>query len=526
MKTLNNIILFLIVLGFVSCGNFLKERSQNLAYVETTEDLEEILMGNCYVQGGASFSPNEEFGGYGLLKVRTRLYFPIIHVMDDDSEECVNGNRGAGTKTYSVEFLATAHHWQKNPFLDADMIEMRDEEWENCYKRIGAINSVLTQLEERRSVDKNRALIDKLEGEARFLRAHNYFWLVNIYGKPYSKNSASTDYGVPIKTTEYIEDIFFSRASVKDVYALILSDLKRSAECLKGVKHKYTLRANEFAAYTLLSRVCLYMEDYENAIKYADEALKGKYELLDLNVHPVTKSFTSQESPETIFTQGLNGMGALQGVESRWSSPPDMLGDYGASSELHGIYDKDNDLRIEHFFQTRSNTKTIRCIKWKNELDKVASDRFLIRIAEAYLNKAEAQAAIGDAGAVSTIQILREKRFKTGNLPTISLTGADLVNFIREERRRELCFEAHRWFDLRRYAVNSKYPFTKSIEHKAYGFTPNDDNKSGTFYVRGKSVLKPYNEDASAYVLPIPRHVIEFNKGSIVNEVRPDRIIN
>ena len=45
---------------------------------------------------------------------------------------------------------------------------------------------------------------------------------------------------------------------------------------------------------------------------------------------------------------------------------------------------------------------------------------------------------------------------------------------IRLERRRELCFEGHRWFDLRRYAVCEKYPYSKQIRH---AFNVYDGNK-------------------------------------------------
>lgn len=524
MKPLKSFFVISLLFAIVSCGDFLEERSQNMAYVETTGDLEEILLGDCYFKSTmVSFLPNEFQNGWGNLYGRTRFYFPIIHVMDDDAEECVNGFRGIGrTDTYPVEFMAAAHHWQKNPFLDAKFVELKDEEWETMYKAIGAINSVLYQLEERRKIDPDEALINKIEGEARFLRGYYYFWLVNIYGKPYRKSSADKDYGVPLKTTAYIEDIYFTRSSVKDVYASIVSDLERSAECLAGVKHRYNLRADQFAAYALLSRVYLYMEEYQDAIRCASEAIKGKYKLLDLNTLPIETSFTHQGSPEVMFTQGPNGMGVIHSIEQ--SNAPFIVGSYGVSSDLRDCFNDNNDLRINHFFQIRKITSTIRCIKWKNEKDKMVSDRWLIRLAEAYLNKAEAEAVLGNSNAVSTIQELRATRFKTGTLAPINYTGADLVKFVRDERRRELCFEAHRWFDLRRYAVNEKYPFTKTIEHKSYGYTSIDPS-SGTFYEKGKSVLKPYSEDEAAYVLPIPRHVIEFHKGAIVNEVRSERLI-
>lgn len=54
------------------------------------------------------------------------------------------------------------------------------------------------------------------------------------------------------------------------------------------------------------------------------------------------------------------------------------------------------------------------------------------------------------------------------NLNCLHRDEKELVNFIRSERRRELCFEGHRWPDLRRYAVNTKYPLETTIRHMVY----------------------------------------------------------
>jgi hypothetical protein len=148
----------------------------------------------------------------------------------------------------------------------------------------------------------------------------------------------------------------------------------------------------------------------------------------------------------------------------------------------------------------------------------LVSSGFLLRLSEAILNKAEAQALLGkDADAQATVQTLRAKRFSSANLTPVSATGQALADFIRDERRRELCFESQRWFDLRRYAVNSVYPFTKSIRHNAYAYN------GSTVYLAGYYQLNPYTQDAAAYTIPIPAYAISFNNGSLTNETRPAR---
>lgn len=103
-------------------------------------------------------------------------------------------------------------------------------------------------------------------------------------------------------------------------------------------------------------------------------------------------------------------------------------------------------------------------------------------------------------------------RYRTGGVPDIATkTGKDLVNFIRNERRLELCFEGHRWFDLRRYSVSPKYPETKPIRHEVRV------KDSGIAY--GYYELEAYPN--GGWVLPIPTYELQFTDGNMVNNERP-----
>lgn len=150
----------------------------------------------------------------------------------------------------------------------------------------------------------------------------------------------------------------------------------------------------------------------------------------------------------------------------------------------------------------------------------MVSSNCLLRLPEVLLNKAEALAQLGrDAEACKVLDELRRKRMDADvAYEPVNKTSKDLVDFIREERRKELCFEGHRWFDLRRYAVNTNYPFTKEIVHDIHM----QDADWNPVY-QGSYRLKGYDEMPAAYVLPIPQHVIEFNKGAIKdNDPRPE----
>ncbi len=91
-----------------------------------------------------------------------------------------------------------------------------------------------------------------------------------------------------------------------------------------------------------------------------------------------------------------------------------------------------------------------------------------------------------------------------------------MIRLIRKERRREFCFEGQRWFDLRRYAVSSKFPETKSIKHVVYDYAYGDKSTPGVY--RGYYQLPDYPD--GGWVLPIPTQEIEQTEGSIVNNDR------
>lgn len=505
-------------LVFAACGDFLEEKSQNLAYVENVVDLDEILIGEGYwsVYTGTYTVDTTTCSSitWTQLTASMEKYFPYIHLMDDDVAEYLYGAPPSTTeKNYLRMKGAHVHHWQADPLLDANNEEMEDKNWSKTWSRIAAMNSIIYQVEELRDGEEDQQLCDRVKGEALFLRAQYYFWMANLYGQPYCKTTASTDLCIPLKTTEEIEDKYFSRTTSEEVYEQMVTDLEEATRLLRGIEQSTKYRTNQTAAFVLLSRVHLYMENYEAAIACADSAIKNpEYELLDYNTRK-SGSPVYVNSPEVIFTHGPNMMAILHAPKHEYQN---YATTYTSSEDLLNCFAA-NDLRREAFFMERpAPCDGFRCIKTRLFEENV-SDFLAIRLPEAYLNKAEALALLHrDAETIATIQELRSKRFQDAG--TISESGDALINFIRDERRRELCFEGHRWFDLRRYAVNTVCPYEKEIRHVSMAYTA-----GAGVYQEGIYVLKPYSQDKAAYILPIPNYAIEFNEGLLFNETRPER---
>lgn len=220
------------------------------------------------------------------------------------------------------------------------------------------------------------------------------------------------------------------------------------------------------------------------------------YSLLDYNTLTTTSNVISAKSPETIFTSGAT-------TYTNTPFLPFINYYFRASEEILAAYSS-NDLRRKFYFRGYSAYAPRKMLNTK---DGSCSDFFLLRLPEVYLNKAEALAMLEKTTeAIETIQTLREQRVKTGTLEDLQLSGEELVNYIRNERRLELTFEGQRWFDLRRYAVCPKWPFQKEIHHPYYVETE----------IKGARVLRKYDEEPEFYVLPLPENEIVLNGGTLI----------
>ena len=500
----NALLIALLMLPAFSCKKFLQTQSQNNDFLKTAQDLDELLVGGGYTPS---------FYGNG----RTHMLF----IMDDDVEE----NPIPVLQPENIvetSHLSGYYNWQPNPYVYSDGTQEDDQVsiFTKVYKNLSTVNTVIFNVPLMRKTGEPDDILTRVDGEAHFLRALYYFLLVNTYGKPYNKASASTDYGVPLKTDPAIEAGFFSRATVQQVYDQMINDLLQAEKDLEGYNKGSVIRANQAAVQALLSRIYLYTEEYEKAVAYADKVLAKSYQISDLNNFNFANNFLQLSSPETIFNMGEDAINYLYPVFGPCLFTHDLsttVDSYRASDDLLQSFETD-DLRPPVFFDQGDRPGQLYAKVRGFDLSGNVSEIFMIRLPEIYLNKAEALAVLGrNDEAIKMLQELRKKRFSdTPSLPPAG--GQPLVDFIREERRRELCFEGHRWFDLRRYGVNSKYPFSKSIRHNSYAY-----NSAQASYLQGYYELKPYPQDAAAYVVPLHPFEIQFNRETLTNEPRPSR---
>jgi hypothetical protein len=127
----------------------------------------------------------------------------------------------------------------------------------------------------------------------------------------------------------------------------------------------------------------------------------------------------------------------------------------------------------------------------------------VFRLSEIYLNYAEAEAELGQtANALTYLNLIRTR----AGMPAVtSGGGADLIAKIQQERRIELCFEGHRFFDLRRWGL------AESGNQDALGIIITPTNASNTTFSYQVDTVQVRQWEPSFYYYPIPRSEIEAN---------------
>lgn len=330
--------------------------------------------------------------------------------------------------------------------------------WGDVYQIIGSANTVIvkvppiTQLDSRLTQQES----DIIVGEAHFLRALAYFYLVRTFGE------------VPLVVDPPLHDqVNFKvpKSGVAAILAKIEADLTL-AEAQVPVQYENTLktrgRATKGAVNALQADVYLWQAKYSEAAAAAKKVMDNKalYTLV-----PGTNwfdIFALKNSTEGVFEvqfdyllRETNGLGT---ASERFIVNPNHLKlyeDAAAPDEVRGL---------EAGYNSNTNGRTY----WKYvglstmDLRRSGSDPNYIvyRLADVMLMRAEALSHLDDAGKAEAVELVNAIRARA-NLPVydINLISTDtnsLVDLILKERSLELAMEGKRWFDLMRVGINGR----------------------------------------------------------------------
>lgn len=492
MKIKNILYILIGCVIFSSCGDFLKEYSQDEKYASSTDDLYELLIGDGFE---SRYKATDYF-----------VDFPF-YLMDDDVDEF----NVKYSSTYAAIKYKSFYTWQKDPFV-ASGKETDDEIWSDYYEHLGIVNVVIYEAD--RFSEGNTESYRRVLATSLFLRAFYYYKLNSLYGCAYNPQTAESDLGVPLKLASAVSKDYFSRNTTKENYDQMVIDLKKSIELFEGVSRISYMHPDKLAAQVLLSRIYLYMNKWNEVNSITSDIMQNPVNtLIDFNSTSMDVLY-EDNSPEYIFSMGRS----LESYIFKYSTST-RAGFY-VSPIFYNSFD-DKDLRKDFFFKkvTFRYAGLTGYVPIKSYSATNFNPGTYLRYAEVYLNRAEAlamQSNINDATSVMSDFLLT--RYETGYAPTIPSSEDELVEFIRNERRKEFCFEAQRWNDLKRYAVlGNSHKYETEITHRYVDVSESTGTSSTSYYKLGK-----YSVDGG-WLLPMPRYAIDFNNGELVDNERPNR---
>jgi starch-binding outer membrane protein, SusD/RagB family len=300
--------------------------------------------------------------------------------------------------------------------------------WTDMYRCIFKANAATEGLAVSDGI--TTGLLEQLEGEAKFLRAFSYFYLVNLWGD------------VPlVMTTDYKFNQDIGRTAAKEVYTQIISDLK-DAEALLPADFSHAgnerVRVNASAASAMLSRAYLFQEDWANAEAKASAVIENTSMF---NLVPLSEVFRKNSS-EAIFQLLPNVWGNTHDVETF------LFYGHRISQELMASFETGDERRAV-WTENGIFGAFDYPVKYKDYQNNAVEYTTVLRLAEQFLIRAEARTQQGDlVGAQSDLNAVR---VRAGLPETTANDEITLLAAIARERRVELFTEwGHRWLDLKR----------------------------------------------------------------------------
>lgn len=386
---------------------------------------------------------------------------------------------------------------------NADRLILSDNNlYENCYDYILRSNIVLTNIDNSQGADTIKQLA---KAEAKIMRAWDHFAAVNTFAKAYDPATAATDGGVAI-VDKYDLEATPSKSSVADVYNFIIKDIDDALPYLQE-KPITVYHPSKAFGYALKALVRLFHRDWSEAKDAAEKSLALNNSLIDY----IDLEAKGGPTKYTAYAKGGNPEVLNYAYMGSYSELPTYT--YGMlSPELVTLFGT-NDERLNLFFKTTGNSSYYfdngsGAALWNSS---VSYSKFQymsvgLRTAEVYLILAEANARLNNLkDATDVLNQLRVKRIK-GTEAKIEqpATQKEMIQDIINERRKELLFGFHRFWDLKRYNTETDYAKTITRKFPLVATTPAQQTYT----------LKP---DSRLYIIPFPESVRAKNPNITLN---------
>lgn len=329
-------------------------------------------------------------------------------------------------------------------------------DWAYLYSTIGKANAVINNVDAVPGLEEERK--KQIKGEASFIRAFMYFQLVQLWGDvPLQLQSVTTiSYDL---LDELFPIMFPARAPQEEVFAQIISDLELAVESVKSVQPDKGF-ATKGAANAMLAKVYATIQppQWDKVLLYCDAVMAGGYSLLP--DYDMLWDNLNENSAESIFEinyagtseSGNWGASMFQGLDWKKFNTP--------SNDLVKAFDDEQDMIRKNAsiiwldvsgkwsdpYWPQTNFPFVN--KYRIYTSNSPQNYIIIRLADIILLQAEALNENGDqGGAAALVNQIRSRV----SLPAVEASSQDAMRLaIEKERRLELAFEGHRWYDLKR----------------------------------------------------------------------------
>ncbi len=420
MKKISIYILLVALTGAAGCDKKLDLKNPQTISVEdafsTSDKVKNVLVANYASMGSASL-----FGGDVLW---------MSELMASDGELNWVGTYPEPRQIWSKSILLN------NPYV-------RDT-YSQAYRVIYNSNNIIANADKVVAVDKARVI-----AEAKFQRAMAYFELIKYFGeKPFFAGSATTLKGVPLITAPgptAPQDASYNlpRASVDDVYKQIILDLTDAETNLPATNGFY---ANKPSASLALARVYLQQDKFAEARDAANRCITVA----------LANGFSLESNYEDAFNNDTNSSEDLFAMQVTDQAGTNSCFTF-FSTDTYGARDGDIEVTANHYNKyTATDTRKDlfffeygewRCGKWRDVYKNVK----VMRLAEAFLTRAECNKRMGTAVGATVDADLNRTRSRAGLTPAI--VGATLAQIVAE-RELELAFEGQGLWDAKRLRLN------------------------------------------------------------------------
>jgi hypothetical protein len=342
--------------------------------------------------------------------------------------------------------------------------------WLDGYNIIRSCNFLIENIDRFRSEDPTVA--DGIKGQAYALRALVHFNLVNVFAQPYSYSANATHLGIPYDTI-YAQTQQMKRQTVSEVYMHVIADLNRATQLIPASANSQSV-FNVVAVKAFLSRIYLFEGNFRAANALSLE-IASIISMMPSTDYPL-KLFTPEDR-ESLFwlapaTPANSGFTFFQGGYLAQTNY------FSATSDLvNAIREHPNDLRNAWFKDTAGIYQVSKFPV--NAIAGIINPRIayyqpVIRASEVLLTAAETYAQLGNSdSAIYYLDLIRKRADNTAP-PTIA-NGSALLDSIYLERRKELCFENMRLFDLLRLKKDID---RKDVNNPAPAKLPFPNNKA------------------------------------------------